>query len=96
MAMTWRDNAGRILLDPTGPAGEPIDTPLDRRWLWRIETFLAVSGTTEEQRRLGRDLSEYLHETCTHHWMNHDGDEVIAGHRQCLWCNDVDWQEVTA
>jgi hypothetical protein len=92
-ANDWRERAGRIILDPTGPDGRPLTTPTDRRWLWRIETFLGVSGTTEDQRQLGRDLHQYLAETCEHHWSlprgGEDGD--VPRHRQCLWCSAVDW-----
>lgn len=89
---TWRDRAGRIILDPNGPSGQPISTPADRRWLWRIEGFLAVMANTGLQRALARDLRQYLNETCEHHWHDCAADEVIPAHRQCLWCCDVDWE----
>lgn len=88
----WRERAGRILLDPNDPNGAPLATPLDRRWLWRIEGELAVSATTETLRQLGRDLHQYLAETCEHHWgASHAAEPDIPAHRQCLWCSDVDW-----
>ena len=67
-------------------AGEPL--PLDRRWLWHVESWLAVAATSDTLRQLGTDLSEYLRETCQHHWMHEDGDEEIPAMRQCLWCHD--------
>lgn len=89
--MSWRDRAGRILMDPCDPRGDQIGTPLDRRWLWRIAQFMAVSATTDMQRGLFDDLREYLHGTCRHHWLHYDADEVVAEHNQCLWCCEVEW-----
>ena len=66
----------------TGPNGEPCFTPTDRRWLWRIEAFLAVSGTNDVQRQMGHDLQVYLRETCEHHWIAYEVE-------QCLWCNEL-------
>ncbi|SDP61090.1 hypothetical protein SAMN04487905_10644 [Actinopolyspora xinjiangensis] len=87
---TWRDWAGRSITDPTDPNGRPIETPTDRRWLWRIETDLAVSATTDSQRRLAHLLREYLDETCEHHYLDYDADEAWDAHRQCLWCNHIE------
>lgn len=92
MSENWQDNAPAMLRSLAGPDGEDIPTPFDRRWLWRIEAFLAVSGTNDNQRQLGRDLRQYLNQTCQHVWRVWAGDDVIAAHRQCLWCNDVEWQ----
>lgn len=92
---TWRDRAGRIVLDPFDRDGYVITTPLDRRWLWRIESYLAVSGTTDAQRQLAGDLRRYLNETCEHHRNERAADGYIAAHRQCLWCNDVEWASET-
>jgi hypothetical protein len=39
--------------------------------------------------------SQYLNETCGHHWHEWAGDEDIAAHRQCSWCSDVEWVEVS-
>lgn len=95
-ANDWRERAGRILLDPNGPDGRPLTTPLDRRWLWKIETQLAVSGTNDTMRQLGRDLRQYLAETCEHHWSEAcEAEAQIPAHRQCLWCSEVDWLPVT-
>lgn len=99
--MTWthpgedyRDRLPAMLRDTfTGPRGEPCFTTTDRRWLWRIEGFLAVSATTETQRQMAADLQIYLRDTCEHHWQPYAGDDVIAAHRQCLWCSDVEWTE---
>lgn len=86
---SWRERAGRIILDPNDALGNPLDTPIDRRWLWRIEGLLAVAATNDALRQLAADLSAYLHETCGHHWRHYDGDEDIPAHDQCLWCNEV-------
>jgi len=92
MDTNWRDNAGNLLLDPNDPAGNPITTPLDRRWLWRLASALAVSATNDVLRDLGRDLHQYLGETCEHHWLHYaaseDPDDTGA-FRQCLWCHDT-------
>lgn len=91
----WSDNAPAMLLETfTGPDGEPCFTTSDRRWLWHLENqlmVLAPVGSSLE--RLQRDLSQYLRETCEHHWKHYAGDEHIPEHHQCLWCNDVDWAE---
>lgn len=84
-----------MLLDENDPNGNPCPTQLDRRWLWRLENSLAVSapmgGHLDELRK---DLSQYLNETCVHHWTS---DEDYDGHplRQCLWCHDTEWIGVT-
>ena len=95
-ANDWRERAGRIILDPNGPDGRPLETPRDRRWLWRIEHSLAVNATNDMLRQLQRDLHQYLAETCEHHWSERDGDDDIPAHRQCLWCSDVEWLPVVA
>jgi len=86
---TWRERAGRIVLDPLDAHGEPVATPADRRWLWRIEGLLAVSATNDEQRQLAADLYAYLAETCGHHLRHYDGDSEIPEHDQCMWCCEV-------
>lgn len=91
MSDTWRDRAPAMLRSESGPYDEPLATPMDRRWLWRIEMFLAVHGTNPSQHQMGRDLRQYLNETCEHAWRSYDGDDVIPAHRQCLWCNDVEF-----
>lgn len=92
-ASDWRDRAPRSLLDPAGPNGEAITAPLDRRWLWRLETFLALNGGADERRVMSRDLTQYLRETCPHDWQSgvNYSDQPI---RQCLWCNIVEDREV--
>lgn len=92
-ASDWRDRAPRSLLDPAGPNGETITAPLDRRWLWRLETFLALNGGSDETRVMSRDLTQYLRDTCTHDWQSgvNYSDQPI---RQCLWCNIVEDREV--
>ena len=87
----WRDRAPHSILDLFTPRGDLVTTPMDRRWLWRLEGTLAVSATNDTLRQLARDLGQYLHETCEHHWQPYAGDDDIPAHRQCLWCNDVEW-----
>lgn len=89
---TWRDRAPRSVTDPNDSQGKPVSTPTDRRWLWRLEGFLAIYGTNDEHRQMGRDLKEYLGETCEHHWIHYTPDEGEAPCRQCTWCNWTEWQ----
>jgi len=88
---TWRERAGRVILDPNDARGNPVATPTDRRWLWRIEGDLAVSAATDAQRQLAADLRAYLIETCEHHLLPYDGDEDIPPHTQCLWCGETEF-----
>jgi hypothetical protein len=88
-AQTWRDQAGRIVLDLGDPRGQPIETPADRRWLWRIASQLTVTGISGELWQLAGDLHGYLAETCEHHWLSYDSDEYLPAHRQCLWCKKI-------
>jgi hypothetical protein len=87
--VTWRERAGRIVLDPRDPRGNPLTTPADRRWLWRIGNTLAGSAGTDELRQLAADLRGYLDETCEHHDLHYDGGEDYPPHDQCLWCGEV-------
>lgn len=89
---TWRERAGLVILDPNDPNGLPIGTPADRRWLWKIESTLSVCATTPEQRQLAADLHAYLNETCEHHWLHYEGDDMFAPHEQCLWCSVVEFK----
>ena len=92
MATDWRGYFPRGVQDPSGPDGEPITTPTDRRLLWFLESELAIFGTTDHHRDLTAALRSYLNETCVHHWpRTFQGDETVPAHRQCLWCNHVDW-----
>ncbi|HLL68976.1 MAG TPA: hypothetical protein VK453_25175 [Micromonosporaceae bacterium] len=88
---TWVDRAPLTLCTTTDSRGNPCPTPPDRRWLWRIESFLAVYGTNAGHHAMGADLCEYLKGTCEHHWLEYEGDADIPGHKQCWWCSDVDW-----
>lgn len=89
---TWASRAPSSLTDPLCPSDHPVAESVDRRWLWRMEGFLAVSGTSEAQHAMRRDLASYLIETCTHHWHEAEDDPDYApAHRQCLWCNYVEW-----
>lgn len=89
----WRDRAPASIRESfNGPNGEPCFTTVDRRWLWHLESCLAVMATTDLLRDVRRDLAAYLHETCEHHWRNDwPGDETTPAHRQCVWCNEVVW-----
>jgi hypothetical protein len=71
--------------------GNPDPTSTDRRWLWRIEMFLSISGTNASHRQMASDLRFYLNESCEHHWKSYEAEQGIAAHRQCSWCNDVVW-----
>ena len=94
---TWMDRAPASVLEfGLCSQGDPDETSVDRRWLWRLEGFLAVSGTTDLQRQMGRDLAEYLFETCEHHWHEAAAENDIPAHRQCLWCNEVEWLDKEA
>ena len=97
MADHWTDRAPASVLEfDLDARGEPDPTSQDRRWLWRLENTLAVDaplGSRLDQ--LGRDLRQYLNETCEHHWHAYESDEVVPAHRQCSWCNDVEWREAT-
>jgi hypothetical protein len=86
---TWRERAGRGVLDPEDPRGDPLATPTDRRWLWRIQGTLSVSAVNGTQRQLAADLYAYLAETCEHHYLHSEGDGDFEPHRQCLWCCEV-------
>ena len=92
-ASTWRDRAPRSVTDPYDSQGQPVFTPVDRRWLWRIEGFLAIYGTNDGHRQMGRDLAEYLNETCEHHWIRLSADDCCPAMRQCTWCSET--EEVT-
>lgn len=91
MSGHWKDRAPNPLQSDLDRHGVPHGTSLDRRWLWRLEGSLAVLATTDYLRQLQRDLSQYLHETCEHHYGVYAGDEVLAAHSQCLWCDHVVW-----
>lgn len=96
----WTHRAPAALRESfTGPFGEPCFTTLDRRWLWRVAGMLTVNaphGGHLDQLRV--DLVQYLHETCEHHWQHFDAEPeepgytvAIPEHRQCLWCNTIEW-----
>ncbi|MGW4715546.1 hypothetical protein [Nocardia sp. NPDC004260] len=84
----WMNRAPDMLRDLEGPDGEPLATHFDRRWLWRLEGFLAVNGTTEYHHKMRADLYQYLCETCEHVWRDL-GDLTPTPSVQCLWCNTV-------
>ncbi|MCG5464181.1 hypothetical protein MED01_002346 [Micromonospora sp. MED01] len=92
---TWRDRAPIMLQTDADPDGQPCATPVDRRWLWRLESALAISARSGSVLGdLSRDLSQYLNESCEHHWRVYDADpgDDIASHRQCLWCSFPEWK----
>lgn len=84
----WMNRAPAMLRDLEGPDGEPLATHFDRRWLWRLEKFLAVCGTNASHRQMRADLHQYLHETCEHVWTDL-GDYIPVPSVQCLWCNEI-------
>lgn len=93
----WTERAPQSLLDPLDPRGAPCPTPMDRRWLWRLEQKLV--GGTAAQQELATDLHQYLAETCQHHWLDYteccDPPDAGCGppFRQCLWCQK--WGEAS-
>jgi hypothetical protein len=89
---TWRVRAPRSVIDPYDSQDNPIFTPLDRRWLWRLEGFLAIHGTNRGHRTMAADLREYLAESCDHHFIRYTPDPGEAPLRQCIWCKRVEWQ----
>lgn len=103
----WQQRAPESLWDESAGLnvdGNPDPTSTDRRWLWRPENTLAVNaraGTALEA--LQRDLTEYLRETCVHHWDDEGGYYYIEPTRpdepkirQCRWCAHVEDVAVTA
>jgi hypothetical protein len=97
----WREFFPRGVLDPFGPSDEPIFTPTDRRMLWHLQYEMPSAGPLGDLRLA---LYRYLCETCEHHW-NECGEDVarhpdtgevldvLPAHRQCLWCNEVEWAD---
>lgn len=92
---TWRERAGRIVLDPNDAFGDPLDTPTDRRWLHRITDELGITATNDTQRQLAADLRAYLNETCEHHMRHYDAYGDDPAHDQCMWCNDIRFEDGT-
>lgn len=86
----------RGVFDKYGPHGELIETPTDHRMLWNLENKLAVGATNDHLREAHALLLAYLQGNCQHHWQEYgkccdDPDCPYQPHRQCLWCNDVEW-----
>lgn len=94
--INWRDHMPRSVLDPFCPQGHVITESVERRMLWHLEGVLTVRATSDALRSIARNLRDYLDETCVHHWHTYEpdpgNDNDIAAHRQCLWCNDVEWR----
>lgn len=88
----WTKRAPWSLLNPGACSREDCADPTtqDRRWPWRLESFLAINGTNAGHRDMGADLRQYLNEACRHHWHTYEKDEVVPAHRQCTWCSDVE------
>lgn len=90
----WSARAPMSILDEGLNAhGKPDPTSLDRRWLWRLESFLAINGTNPRHHAMAADLREYLYETCEHRWLEYEAEADIPAHGQCQWCNDVQWHD---
>jgi hypothetical protein len=92
---TIPDIFGRGVRDPLCPQGHVIETATDRRLLWHLARELS-GGVTKSQRDIGWAAERYLHVTCEHHWHEHlkccePAEGCPPPHRQCLWCNDVEW-----
>lgn len=88
----WKvhDRAPHLLLpggvfNKYGPTCEDIDTPTDHRMLWWVRDQLLGVKRTPAVGEIFDLLNSYLGATCQHHWSDHQD------HRQCLWCNDVQW-----
>lgn len=69
----------------------------DRRYLWDMHSRLIgvnMFGPTQ-MFKFKEALREYLHSTCRHVWSEYipGPDDVILRHRQCYWCNLVEWWE---
>lgn len=85
----------RAVFDPNGPDGEPIPTPTEHRLLWWIRDNLI--GCPDYLRPTFEVLNDYLAANCQHHWRNYPTcceprkDDCYPPHRQCLWCNSVEW-----
>lgn len=75
-----------------GPDGETITTPTDHRMLWHVRDTMLGAALTPYLRELFSFINDYLAATCQHHWKDSAGDDAIAAHCQCLWCNDVEWK----
>lgn len=89
---TWRDRAPASLTSAYDADGEPCPTPLDRRWLWRLEHIIALDARGGSRlHQVGRDLEQYLRETCEHHWRGHRAEADLPARRQCAWCHVVEW-----
>lgn len=85
----WTERAPRSLTAEYGPDGKPLVTSVDRRWLWWLEGELSLRSR-DGLHELRRDLAQYLHETCAHHWRHYPDEEECGGqHWQCLWCDAV-------
>lgn len=81
----WTERAPRPLRTAYDPDGQPHETSLDRRWLWRLENTLAVNNTGTLSTLLA-DLRQYLDESCEHHWREFEADDEFEAFSQCLWC----------
>lgn len=84
----------RGVFDKYGPHGEVIETPTDHRLLWHLENRLALAPQKPQVQEMHALLLAYLQGNCQHHWREHEAEEGYCdAHRQCLWCNSVEWLE---
>lgn len=86
----WTQRAREPLNAVVDRDGRTVTTPVDRRWLWRLETALAVSARPGDVLDdLRKDLAQYLAETCEHHWLHCAGGGYVPEHEQCMWCHKI-------
>lgn len=87
----------RGVFDKYGPHGEIIETPTDHRLLWYVRDNLI--GCPDYLRPTFEVLNDYLAANCQHHWRDYPTcceppkPDCHPPHRQCLWCNSVEWLE---
>ena len=82
----------RGVFDKCGPSGEVIETPTDHRMLWHLEHQLALAPQKPQVQEMHALLLAYLQGNCQHHWRDYEAEEgYCEAHRQCLWCNSVEW-----
>ncbi len=84
--MSWRKRVPRRVTDALDPHGEFCPTPVDRRWLWHLETVLDNHRhRNDELQQLHHDLRD----TCEHHW-RYETHGDYPPLRQCVWCHIVE------
>lgn len=86
---------------PTVECTHGHEVSRDLWWLWNIEGELSLmNGKDEYVDALRQKLRRYLHDSCVsagHHWHEYPESEAygqtVGAHKQCLWCNAVEWKE---